>query len=97
MNISDMAGFWKTLGLIRDLRNQNMRWIEKYFYFMGGLLCLLALIMAIQGGTLVKHDFIINGRMGFERMRAALNLFIGFLCFFVFAVSMFTIALTAKP
>lgn len=64
---------------------------------MGGLVCILAMIMALEGQALVKHDFVINGRMGFARVRAGLILFLVFLCIFVFAISMFTIALTAKP
>ena len=97
MNISDMSQFWSTLQVVRELRDKNIKYIEKYFYVMGGLVCILAMILALEGSQLVNHDFVINGRMGFSRVRAGLILFIIFLSFFVFAISMFTIALTAKP
>jgi hypothetical protein len=97
MTFSDMSRFWKTLQVVRELRDRNIWYIEKYFYLMGGLVCILAMILALEGSQLVNHDFVINGRMGFSRVRAGLILFIIFLSIFIFAISMFTIALTAKP
>jgi hypothetical protein len=97
MNLSDMPQFWNTIRVIRELRDKNLAYIEKYFYVMGGLVCILAMILALEGSQLVNHDLVINGRMGFSRVRAGLILFIVFLSLFVFAISMFTIAITSKP
>lgn len=58
---------------------------------------MLALIICIEGSRLVQHDFFVNGRMGFQRVRAALILFLIFVAFFVFLMSLFTFAVTSKP
>lgn len=44
----------------------------------------------------MKHEFVINGRFGFSRIRAALTIFLVFVALFVFVMSLFTIAITSK-
>lgn len=63
---------------------------------MGGLLGILALVIAIEGSSLVRHDFLINGRFGFARMRAGLILFLIFVALLIFVFSMLTFAITSK-